>query len=182
MKPEVSALMDGELDHSAANSLITRLQSDHELQSTWHVYHRIGDCLRQEHLHDEVIGQKIFASLAAEPTILAPRKSSTSYVPLIATALAASVATVAVVSWFGMQQSTSAPQTAALAPTVKQEVSTLVAMDKPAVTANELKSVALLPVPAPAVVSLHNMQDYVFAHQEFSPAPGVMQVSLGARR
>ncbi len=179
MNTEVSALMDGELEHTAANSLITRLQSDSELQQAWHVYHQIGDCLRQEHLSDLALGQKIFASLGAEPTILAPRPRTTSYVPMIATALAASVATVAVVSWFGMQQSGPVSPVAINAP-VAAEVQTKVALEKNLTPASQAKAVALLPVPA--VPSLHNVQDYVFAHQEFSPAPGVMEVSMGARR
>jgi sigma-E factor negative regulatory protein RseA len=177
MNTEVSALMDGELDHSAAASLINRLQTDKELQHCWNVYHQIGDCLRSEHIPDENLQQKIFAGLQAEPTVLAPRQRSKGYLPVVATALAASVATVAVVSWLGFQSSQvpisvaskSAPQSMVETPKVVQI--------KP-----DVQSVALLPATAPVAVTHGQMQDYLFAHQEFSPTPGVMQASFGGRR
>ena len=177
MNPEISALMDGELEQPAAKSLITRLQSDKELQHSWSVYHQIGDCLRREHMHDDALTGKIFAGLQAEPTVLAPRPRTAGFVPIIATAMAASLATVAVVSWLGYQSS-QAPVTVAakIAPQAAPEAAKVVQL-KPAV-----ESVALLPNASPVVISPNQVQDYLFAHQEFSPAAGVMQASFGGRR
>jgi sigma-E factor negative regulatory protein RseA len=175
MNPEISALMDGELEQHAAKSLITRLQSDQELQQSWSMYHQIGDCLRREHMPDDALTSKIFAGLHAEPTVLAPRPRTAGFMPIIATAMAASLATVAVVSWLGYQSS-QAP--VSVAKTVIQPIPEMnkVVPAKPAV-----ESLALLPNAAPVVIS-PNQQDYLFAHQEFSPAPGVMQASFGVRR
>jgi sigma-E factor negative regulatory protein RseA len=177
MNPEISALMDGELEQHAATSLITRLQSDEELQQSWNVYHQIGDCLRREHMHDDALTDKIFAGLQAEPTVLAPRSRTAGFAPIIATAMAASLATVAVVSWLGYQSS-QAPVTVAAKSTLQPSPETSKAVQlKPMV-----ESVALLPNASPVVVSPNQVQDYLFAHQEFSPAAGVMQASFGGRR
>jgi sigma-E factor negative regulatory protein RseA len=176
MNTEVSALMDGELEQTAAKSLITRLQSDKALQESWSVYHQIGDCLRREHMPDDVLTSKIFAGLQAEPTVLAPRPRTAGFAPIIATAMAASLATVAVVSWLGYQSSQAPVSVAKAVVQPAAEVNKVVQL-KPAV-----ESLALLPNVAPVVVSPNQVQDYLFAHQEFSPAPGVMQASFGVRR
>ncbi|MGB8856353.1 MAG: sigma-E factor negative regulatory protein [Burkholderiales bacterium] len=183
MKTEVSALMDGELDQSAAKSLITRLQSDQELQRCWNVYHQIGDCLRREHIPDNSLQQKIFAGLQAEPTVLAPRPRNAGFIPIIATALAASVATVAVVSWLGFQSS-QAPVELATTTTAQPRLDNPKFVQvKPDVGNLQVQSVALMPAVAPTTTAPEFVsQEYLFAHQEFSPTPGVLQASFGGRR
>lgn len=173
MKPEISALMDGELDQDAAHPLIASLQRDQELQQCWSIYHQIGDSLRREHiLADSDLQQKIFASLAAEPTVLSPRKSAGGWLPKISLALAASVATVGVVSWVGLQSAQApAPQSVAVA--------------QPAPARVISQPVVQTAVAAPVIVvnaTPANVHDYLMAHQELSPASGVMQVSLGGKR
>ena len=176
MNPEISALMDGELEQHDAKSLITRLQSDQALQESWRVYHHSGDCLRREHMADNALTGKIFAGLQAEPTVLAPRPRNAGFAPIIATAMAASLATVAVVSWLGYQSSQAPVSVAKAVVQPAPEVNKVVQV-KPAV-----ESLALLPNVAPVALSPNQVQDYLFAHQEFSPAPGVMQASFGVRR
>jgi sigma-E factor negative regulatory protein RseA len=173
MKPEISALMDGELGQADAKSLIASLQQDKELRHCWSIYHQIGDSLRREHVPDQRLQEKIFSSLAAEPTILAPHKASGGLAPKIVLALAASLATVSVVSWVGLQStSASAPQTVAIAippaPVVQENTQPLTVAPVLAINTEP---------PAPA-----NVQDYLFAHQELSPASGVIQASLGSKR
>ncbi len=177
MNTEISALMDGELEQPAAKSLITRLQSDKELQQSWSVYHQIGDCLRREHMHDDALTSKIFAGLQAEPTVLAPRPRTAGFMPIIATAMAASLATVAVVSWLGYQSSQVPITVATQAARKPVPDATKVVQIKP-----EVSSLALLPNASAIAISSNQVQDYLFAHQEFSPAAGVMQASYGGRR
>jgi sigma-E factor negative regulatory protein RseA len=177
MNPEISALMDGELEQHAAKTLITQLQSDKALQQSWSVYHQIGDCLRREHMHDDALTSKIFAGLQAEPTILAPRPRTAGFAPIIATAMAASLATVAVVSWLGYQSSQAPVTVVAKAVSQPAPDTTKVVQLK-----SSVESVALLPNVSPVVISPNQVQDYLFAHQEFSPAAGVMQASFGGRR
>ncbi len=186
MKPDVSALMDGELDQAASQSLLSRLRHDEELQHCWSMYHQIGDVMRREHRPDESLQQKIMASLADEPTVLAPPKAQPSLAPKFAMAIAASLATVGVVSWVGFQSApASVPVTLAQKPVAPKT-------EAPALEASIAVPVVTAPATAPVVASLlaqpagnlpaANVQDYLFAHHELSPASGVMQVSLGAKR
>ncbi|MGB8338735.1 MAG: sigma-E factor negative regulatory protein [Burkholderiales bacterium] len=182
MNPEISALMDGELEQHAAKPLITRLQSEPDLQRCWNVYHQIGDCLRREHIPDASLQQKIFAKLSAEPTMLAPRLRNGGFVPIIATALAASLATVAVVSWRGFQSSQTPVSQLVEKAQPKLDNNDLVALEKSDEVKPEVKSLASFPAATPITTPPNHMQDYLFAHQEFSPGPGVMQASFGGRR
>jgi sigma-E factor negative regulatory protein RseA len=150
MNDRISALMDGEVDQKSAAQLIEALTRDAEAVRTWRNYHLIGDAMRGGLLLSEGFTERLAQRLAAEPTVLAPRRIGTESPRLFTvSAAAASLAAVAFVGWMAF-----APQTlvapASVAPTVAQ-------IQAPV----EAKPV-LVPLPNAA-------NDYLLAHQGFSP-------------
>jgi len=109
MTQELSTLMDGELDGQEAGRVIRGCCGDEELRRKWQDYHVIGDALRGDLPRRDASTQRILAALADEPTVLAPRRLSVASAGRIAFAAAASVATVAVVGWIGLQDRAAAP-------------------------------------------------------------------------
>jgi sigma-E factor negative regulatory protein RseA len=149
MKEKLSAMMDDALDDGERERCVRRLEEDDELRAAWDVYHLIGDTLRG-HSAPQIAAQ-VRARLAAEPTVLAPRRAAAtrgrlSWQPLAA---AASVAAVALVGWlalplFDVQRGAEPGLVAQVAP---------------------------VPAAAPAAVPpAQGVADYLLAHQRFSPA------------
>ena len=149
MKERLSALMDEELGGAEADGCLARLAADEELREAWRLYHLIGDSLRGQAGHG--LSAAFAQRLAGEPTVLAPQRParpaarSTWY----ALSAAASVAAVALVGWMAL------PLFDPPAPIAKA----------PAVPA--LATVALPPAVVPAA---QGVNDYVLAHQRFSPS------------
>ena len=146
MNDRISALMDGELDERSAAQLIEALARDAEAIRTWRSYHLIGDAMRGGLLLSAGFTERLSQRLAAEPTVLAPRRMRTESPRLFTlSALAASVAAVAFVGWmaFAPQRQAPAPAMAKLQPPAEA---------KP----------AIVPMPSSA-------NDYLLAHQGFSP-------------
>jgi sigma-E factor negative regulatory protein RseA len=148
MKDRISALMDGEVDDKSAAQAIDALGRDADALQTWRSYHVIGDAMRGGPFRflrlSDGFTARVAQRLAAEPTVLAPRRMRTESPRLFTlSAAAASVAAVAFVGWmaFGPQQQL-APAPVAQAP----------AEPKP----------NLVPLPSAA-------NDYLLAHQGFSP-------------
>lgn len=148
MKTKLSALMDGELDAAEATETIKQLKKADELRSEWATYHLIGDALRQSVTISD-IAQRVSVQLAAEPTVLAPRFHLPQRAQVFALSAAASVVAVAVVGWISFQ-------------TIDQSQQNLAAN---VIAANTS-------VPAPA-----RMNDYLLAHQEFSPSTAMQGVA-----
>jgi sigma-E factor negative regulatory protein RseA len=159
MNDRISALMDGEVDEKSAAQLIEALTRDAQAVRAWRDYHLIGDAMRGGQLLSEGFTGRLAQRLAAEPTVLAPRRIRTESPRLFTlSAAAASLAAVAFVGWMAF-----APQPG-VAPA----------------------PVAQAPVEAkPVMVPLSNAaNDYLLAHQGFSPrvslqgmAPYVLTVS-----
>jgi sigma-E factor negative regulatory protein RseA len=146
MNDRISALMDGELDEKSAAQLIEALTRDGEAVRTWRRYHLIGDAMRGGLPLSDGFTERLAQRLAAEPTVLAPRRIRTESPRLFTvSAAAASVAAVAFVGWMAF-----APQTS-VAPAPVAQVQAPV----------EAKPV-LVPLPNAA-------NDYLLAHQGFSP-------------
>lgn len=146
MNDRISALMDGELDEKSAAQLIEALTRDAQAVRTWRSYHLIGDAMRGGLPLSDGFTERLAQRLAAEPTVLAPRRMRTDSPRLLTvSAAAASLAAVAFVGWIAF-----APQT----------------LDAPA-------PVARVQTPAeakPVLVPLSNAaNDYLLAHQGFSP-------------
>jgi len=150
MNERISALMDGELDQSELGHNLKRLASDHELRNTWETYHLIGDALRGH--AGQGYAAKVEARLADEPMVLAPKRehSSAQRAGWLGMSMAAGLAAVVLVAWMAL------PQT-------KQE------LPPPVATAP-----ASTPAKVPATAVAAEVEDYVLAHQSFSPS-GAMQ-------
>lgn len=151
MKDRISVLMDGELDDRSAAEVIDALadgsQAGGEAREAWRTYHLISDALGKSRMLSEGFSGRVAAALAAEPTVLAPRRLGVAREPRRWVALAAGVAAVSLVGWLGL-----APQQTAVAP---------VAQAPKPIVAKEVK---------PPVISLpRGTNDYLLAHQAFSP-------------
>jgi sigma-E factor negative regulatory protein RseA len=153
MKDRISALMDGELDDRSAATAIEALESDGEARDTWRTYHLISDALGKSRMLSEGFSERVAAALAKEPTVLAPRRRPAGE-PRRWVALAAGVAAVSLVGWLGFapQQSAVAPVPVAQAPLAGTQ-----APKPPAVV-----PAAMVPLPS-------GTNDYLLAHQGFSP-------------
>src|SRR5215213_5183812 len=121
MKDRISALMDGELDDTAAAQTIDTLNQDREALDSWRMYHLISDALRDTQVLSAGFASRVAAELAKEPTVLSPRamKSGRADPPRRALAWAAGVAAVALVGWLGF-----APQRIAVAPMAQAPTAT----------------------------------------------------------
>ena len=148
MNERISALMDGELDESELARNLALLRNDTDLRRTWDSYHLIGDTLRG-HVA-QALAARVSERLAAEPTVLAPRRRAPRVrVAKHAFSAAAVAAGVALVAWLALPGLMPEPQQGAAS----------------APAAPPLAAVT------PAAVGVEN---YLFAHQSFSPA-GAMQ-------
>lgn len=148
MKHEISALMDGELFEDEAETLLNELKKDPQAQQEWLAYHLIGDALRQPDHVGKDISKSFHERLQAEPTVFAPRRRATQKARYFALSAAASVMALALVAWLSMQAGTEpAPQIA---------------------SAQQQSSVR----PA-SFSSANGVNDYVMAHQEYSPSTDV---------
>ena len=155
MKTRISALMDGELDERSAREAIATAAREGEAAEAWNTYHLIGDTMRGTRQLSEDFSARLAERLAAEPTVLAPKRVDLQPSPRswFAMSAAASVAAVAMVGWVAFAPS---PDPAPVLP-----------------------SVAVVPMPMPVAAN-----DYLLAHQAFSPrvslqgmAPYVRSVS-----
>lgn len=77
MSERISALMDGELEDDDAFGLLANANGQGRLRDSWATYHLIGDALRQMPNLAHGMGADFHARLAAEPTILVPRRGNT---------------------------------------------------------------------------------------------------------
>ena len=141
MRDRISAVMDGELDDRAAADVIDALGRDDDALQAWRTYHLIGDALRDSRMLSAGVARRVARQLATEPTVLAPRRIPAQ--PRAWYALAAGLAAVALVGWMAF-----APPQAPVAPVAQQ---------------------AAVPQ-APVQVPLPSgTDDYLLAHQQFSP-------------
>ena len=102
-KEQLSALVDGEL-LSDIEPAVDEMLKTAELKDSWARYHLIRDTLKQSvpPQLDFSFGQRVSASIASEPTILAPTVSTNTLLkPIAGFAIAASVAAMAIL---GIQQ------------------------------------------------------------------------------
>lgn len=164
----LSELMDGELNDSAIDGELDRIEGDPQSETIWATYHLIGDALRGEVVRVGGIGQRVHFMLANEPTILAPRsRKRYGVTQRLVLPLAASVCGIAVVAWLALSNNpaispannTGTPEMLAASPQVVQQAN------------------------ATEADSIH---EYLMAHQQFSPSttmqgvvPYVRTVSSG---
>lgn len=108
MKEQISALLDGELDPSGVQALVSHAKTESALRECWDTYALIGDALRGEADMSRDFTARLMARLDAEPTVIAPAASvalAKSRRSVLDTVLpiAATVAGVAVVAWLGLR-------------------------------------------------------------------------------
>lgn len=143
----ISELMDGELEAREAQRQLARIKQDRELAHCWSTFHLIGDALRGERPLAREISSQVAMLLANEPTVLAPRSSAAKRAATYAVSVAASLSAIALVAWIAFNNPL-APTEIAKAP----------------------------PAALPAAMELVNlpseglMNEYLMAHQEFSPS------------
>jgi len=154
MKHDISAFMDGELDEDAAKAVLAALKRDKGLRDAWFDYHLIGDLMRQTGIVSYNFSERFKEQLALEPVILAPRRPM-----LIRTKVAAlsAAASLAVVVWVVLQNH---PDTA---------------KDKIAATPQSNAAAMLASLPRYPFNSTVN--EYLLAHQEFSPSTTMQGVA-----
>ncbi len=97
----ISALMDGELGADEARRQIFSLKNDPGMRGRWDDFHLIGDAMRGESPLSPQFGEILSKRLAAEPTILAPRRlrSPLKRAVTYAMSAAASLVAAALVAW-----------------------------------------------------------------------------------
>jgi sigma-E factor negative regulatory protein RseA len=154
---KISALMDGELDDDQARQQIARLKQDSSLIECWHTFHLVGDSLRGDHALSQDFDRRLAERLEAEPTVLAPQRSTVKRITTYALSAAASLSAVAVVGWLAFFNNPLAPQ-----PDIAQSTPSLIAA--PAVPG----AVQFASVPSDG-----KMNEYLIAHQEFSPSTAI---------
>jgi sigma-E factor negative regulatory protein RseA len=167
---KISALMDGELDEQQAREQFARLNRDGNLADSWHTFHRIGDALRGDRELSRDFSSRVAARLRSEPTVLAPRQSPVRRFATYALSAAASLSAIALVGWVALGGDPQTPQPAQVA----KAIPTPVAPVSPVVPA------AALVVPAPQLASVPNdgsMNEYLIAHQGFSPSTSIQGVA-----
>ena len=151
---KISALIDGELEGREAQQQVTRLKQDHELAQCWATFHLIGDAMRGERSLSQGFGERLTLRLAGEPTVLAPRPLASRRFVAYALSAAASLSAVALVGWMALFNNPLTPQ-----PDLAQAPNTT----PPAAIPTPLAQLASVP-------SEGRMNEYLIAHQEFSPS------------
>jgi sigma-E factor negative regulatory protein RseA len=147
MKQEISALMDGELFDDDAEAILDKLKRNPDTHDEWQTYHLISDVLRQSDQFHANMRIAIRERLEAEPTILAPVSRVSHNVQWFALSAVASAMALTLVAWLSVQIGPeTAPQIAMLQ------------------SSNDSHSASL-----PA----NGLDDYLMAHQEFSPSSDV---------
>ncbi len=143
MREQISLLMDGELDGDASAQLVSGMKE----QDDWHLYHLIGDAMRDPEGFRADLDLDCSRAISLEPTVLAPQKSKLHHAKLYALSAAASFAAVLAVGWVVLQSPQDSP--------VPKQVAQVVRL-------NVIKS---------------KLDDYLAAHQEFSPESGGIMTS-----
>ena len=145
---EVSLLVDGELDADRVDRVCRGLRELAAVE-TWVCYHVIGDALRGQCALRPGFAARFSAQLAAEPTVLAPPRPRPAPAA-VALAIAASVAAVGVVGWIAL--------------------ATMPAPLEAIATAQQAGAVRPADARRPVV------NEYLLAHQEYSPTTAIQGV------
>lgn len=114
----LSAALDGETARADIGACITAMKRDEALRQSWSEYHLIGDLMRGVAPVRDDFMARFSAQLAAEPTVLAPRRSV--WPQRLAVASFASFAVWGVVALTGLMSDAPATAPMAVAPGFQQ--------------------------------------------------------------
>jgi len=149
MEENLSALVDSELGADALGALVGLVGADHQLARRWADYHLIGDVLRGTGMCPFEV-ERFRLALAAEATVFVPPARGgrwTASVPLRRSlSFAAAAVAVVLVGWMAWPMVQRAPATG----------------DKSAASHAFAES--------GGIPSAHGVEDYLLAHQRFSPS------------
>ncbi len=95
-REHLSCLMDGELERNAQDFLLRRLSGDPDMTDAWRRYHLVRACLHQEMGSGVCIADRVSQAVAEEDSFSASRMPAWLR-PVAGSAIAASVALVAIV-------------------------------------------------------------------------------------
>jgi sigma-E factor negative regulatory protein RseA len=157
----ISAFMDGETRQHETEQAILHLKQHQEHLESWNTFHLIGDAMRGDPMLRNDFTTRLRSRLQQEPTVLAPRFSWRK--PLnLALSAAASLAAVAVIVTLVIIDNPLKPQSqVAVAPKPAAIVTTqAVALPQPVASANQGR-----------------INEYLMAHQEFSPSTALQGVA-----
>jgi len=115
---QLSAALDGETAHAETEACVAALKRDDALRRNWSEYHLIGDLMRGVAPATDDFMTRFSAQLAAEPTVLAPRRSV--WPQRVAVASFASLAVWGVISITGWLAEAPSNPSMALAPSFQQ--------------------------------------------------------------
>jgi sigma-E factor negative regulatory protein RseA len=160
---KISQLMDGELGEQESRLQIRRLEHDEGLIQAWATYHLIRDVLRDEADAGAGLAARVCERLQHEPTMLAPRMRFTPSALSRPLRIAAAVAGVGVVAWL------------ALSSQLRQDST------KTAESLLPKPPIEIVDPATPRVLAKGEMNQYLLAHQEFSPTTAMQGVGSYVR-
>lgn len=158
----LSAFMDGESSPAETHQALLRLNQDAECRETWSTFHLIGDVMRGDALMHEDFMTLFHARMESEPTQLAPRRTQWRKYAGYGLSAAASVSAIAIVASLVFTDNPLLP---------KQGEQIVVADPQRAATVQQVA-----PRPA-AVVTTGKLNEYLMAHQEYSPSTAIQGVA-----
>ncbi len=157
----ISAFMDGETRPHETEQAIRHLRQHQEHLESWHTFHLIGDAMRGDPMLPNDFTLRLRSRLRQEPTVLAPRYHWRKPMNLALSAAASLAAVAVVLTLVAIENPLQPLATVAVAP-------------KPAVTEGVR---ATAPPPPAAVANQGRMNEYLRAHQEFSPSTALQGVA-----
>lgn len=157
----ISIFMDGEASRLESQQTILRLKQSDDCCETWKTFHLIGDVMRGDPVLPDDFTKRLHARMEQELTLLAPRLTWRKTTNLALSA-AASLAAVAVVLTLVLTDNPLKPQ-AQIAAAPQSE-------------ATPVTQTAALPQPVPAA-NQSRVNEYLMAHQEFSPSTTLQGVA-----
>jgi sigma-E factor negative regulatory protein RseA len=143
----ISALIDGELSEQETRHSLLRLKQHTECCERWEIFHLIGDVMRDERALPRDFIEHIYGKLDQEPTIVAPRFT---YKRMAGYALSAAASLAAIAFVLTLIFNTDNP-----------------------FHSNQQQIAQVVPKP----VNQAKINEYLMAHQEFSPSTAMQGVA-----